>query len=87
MPRNPTTVLLPLCCVLPLTACGGQHLLPELLVERMEVPASLLSCRPPPPPRPVDTQRDVALLIVDLAEAGEDCRGKLRAVKEVVEGR
>lgn len=51
----------------------------------MEVPPSLLACSPPPPPRAIETQTDVALLIVDLAETGEDCRGKLRAVKEVVE--
>ena len=65
-------------------ACGAPRLLPEVLVEKVEVPPSLLACSPPPSPRPIVTQKDVALLIVDLAEAGEDCRGKLKAVKEVM---
>jgi hypothetical protein len=45
------------------------------------VPASLLTCQaaPEPPHGPDDTA--LALWIVDLAGAGEDCRAKLGAVK------
>ena len=70
---------------------GCQHQRPEPVVEiverRVEVPPSLLSCMPEPKPREVwRTQRDVALYLVRLAEAGEDCRAKLGAVKGLVSG-
>jgi len=50
---------------------------------RPEVPSSLLSCQPAPEPPPPEsgTQRDVARFVLDLAEAGADCRGKLGAVR------
>jgi hypothetical protein len=49
------------------------------------IPAALLECLPAPPPRPVVSDRDTAELIAALAEAGEDCRGKLAAVKQAVQ--
>jgi hypothetical protein len=69
-----------------LTGCGGPRLLPQLFAEKLEVPASLLECSPPPAHRPIDSQRDLALLVTDLAEAGADCRDKLQAVRQVVTG-
>jgi hypothetical protein len=48
------------------------------------VPPSLLACQPQPaPPDPVDDTA-LALWIVDLALAGEDCRGRLARVKELL---
>lgn len=79
-----TNVLSILLLPLLLAACGETKLLPSLVTQRLEVPESLLTCAPPPAPRPVSTQADVALLLLDLAEAGEDCRAKLAAVKDVV---
>lgn len=84
MRRKLKTALWPVLCAMPLAACGAQRLLPEMFAVRLEVPPSLLTCAPPPVPRPVETQKDVALLIVDLAEAGADCRGKLAAVRQVL---
>lgn len=81
----PKMLLSLLCCATPLTGCGGDRLVPEVSVVPLQVPPSLLSCAPPPAARPVDSQRDVALLIVDLAEAGADCRTKLAAVRRVVQ--
>jgi len=52
------------------------------------IPTSLLTC----PAEPVATsawksQRDVGKFLVRVAEAGEDCRTKLGAVKKIVEPR
>ena len=46
-------------------------------------PAALLECRSQPePPAPPVASGDVATYILDLAEAGGDCRGKLAAVRD-----
>lgn len=78
----PVTPLLP--CVLLLTACGGR---PPQVAEapRLTVPVSLLSCAPQPEP-PAAGADDTALAhwILDLASAGDDCRGKLAAVGKVL---
>lgn len=64
-----------------LTGCGAG---PPVLV-RQSVPAALLACQaqPEPPVSPFDDQA-LALWIVDLASAGEDCRARLGAVKGLV---
>lgn len=50
------------------------------------VPASLLRCMPEPQAREAwRTQRDVALFLIEVAEAGEDCRLKLEAVRKLLE--
>lgn len=59
----------------------------EVKYIRQEVPASLLECLAQPAAPSIASQRDVALYLLDLAEAGEDCRGKLAAVKGIVEER
>ena len=73
-----------------LSACSWRT--PEpLVVERvvevpLEVPPSLLQCSPEPRLREaVRTQRDVALFIERLAQAGADCRTRLAAVRRLVE--
>ncbi|WP_456095335.1 Rz1-like lysis system protein LysC [Paracoccus beibuensis] len=45
-------------------------------------PAALLRCHGAPvPPSGAITQADVAAYVLDLSEAGEDCRSKLDAVR------
>lgn len=45
-------------------------------------PPSLLTCMPEPKAREVcKTQHDFPMLLVKMAEAGEDCRVKLESVK------
>jgi hypothetical protein len=52
------------------------------------VPAALLTCRPSPAvPQPVESQKIVGLYLLDLFEAGEDCRAKLDAVRGLVEAK
>ena len=59
----------------------------EVKYIRQEVPVSLLDCTPQPVPPAIASQRDVALYLLDLAKAGEDCRGRLATVKRIVEKR
>jgi len=70
-------------CALLLTGCAGN---PPNVVEapRLTVPVSLLSCAEQPDP-PAAGADDTALArwILDLAAAGDDCRGKLAAVARV----
>ena len=67
-----------LLSALPLTACGTK----PLPTVTLPVPATLLQCSPEPA-APADPMTDAGLagFIVDLADAGQDCRGKLQAVK------
>jgi hypothetical protein len=63
-----------------LTACANPA--PPVLL-RPVVPVSLLTCQPQPaPPEGDDTA--LALWIVDLAAAGEDCRGRLGRIRTLV---
>lgn len=48
------------------------------------VPSALLICAAQPQSPPAGTQRDVALYIVDLAAAGDDCRTKLGSVRRIL---
>jgi hypothetical protein len=48
------------------------------------VPASLLTCAPEPAIPPAPDDRALASLLIDLAEAGADCRARLAAVGMVV---
>jgi len=51
------------------------------------VPATLLQCEPQPKSPAKDpgaTERDAALYIVQLAEAGADCRDKLGSVRRLL---
>lgn len=50
------------------------------------VPDSLLQCRPEPTVGRLVTQRDAARYVLDLREAGADCRGKLGAVGGILKG-
>ena len=54
-------------------------------VERLSVPDALLTCAEQPEPPPIASQRDVAEYVVTLADAGEDCRSRLRSVKDLMQ--
>lgn len=85
LPRRLQLVLL-LCLSAPFwTACAP--LPPAVQVERLTVPTSLLTCAvaPPPPGDPV-TDADLARWILDLSAAGDDCRGRLARVRDMVVG-
>lgn len=79
--------LLPPCSLLFLTACAATSELPprvvtEVKVERVQLPAALLTCDDAPSvPQPPVTQRVLAGYVVDLAAAGDDCRKKLNQIK------
>jgi hypothetical protein len=76
LPRLPVPLLLPF--VLLSTGCASS--LPAVVV-----PETLLRCSPPPPvPRPEDGDTALAGFLLSLAEAGEDCRTRLRLVGEIV---
>ncbi len=49
------------------------------------VPEALLTCMPEPEAREVwRTQKDVAMYLVRVSEAGDDCRQRLAGVKRLV---
>jgi len=82
--RSLRAALPALLWLLPLTACGPG---PAVLV-RQEVPPALLACQPEPvPPGAGSNDQVLALWIVDLATAGEDCRSRLRQLKELLDAR
>ncbi|KQS84811.1 hypothetical protein [Rhizobium sp. Leaf383] len=83
--KTSLTAMVAMSC---LAACTTTKTVPvvEIQERRVEVPKSLLSCSSEPVAGSVwATQRDVARYLVRLAEAGEDCRVKLGAVKQLVE--
>jgi hypothetical protein len=71
---------------LALAACGPRTIMvPQIQIERITPPVELLTC--PEEPRVPDgpmTLNGLALHHIDVAEAGEDCRRRLKAVNEWV---
>lgn len=58
----------------------------KVVERKIEVPASLLTCSSEPVAGTVwVSQRDVARYMNALADAGEDCRVKLAAVRKLVD--
>lgn len=69
-----------------LAACAQPDALPPApVVVRIAPPVELLDCADQPEPGRIRSQRDVARYVLDLAEAGEDCRSRLGAVRAFVE--
>ena len=62
-------------CGLLLTACAPR---------KVAVPASLLECQPQPALELTMDDHAVARWMLDVVDAGEDCRGKLRLVRGLV---
>ena len=55
----------------------------RIQVERVTVPASLLSCTPEPAIDNITLQSQVADYIVRLQEAGADCRATVAAIAQI----
>ncbi|MBP2235351.1 hypothetical protein J2Z31_001843 [Sinorhizobium kostiense] len=73
-----------------LAGCATTKAIPvkEIVERRVEVPKSLLTCADEPVAGTVwITQKDVGRYMVKLADAGEDCRLKLAAVKRLIDVR
>ena len=86
MPHHILTRAMPLLpCALLLTGCASS--LPNVVeAPRLTVPASLLACAGQPEPPATEADDTVlAHWILDLAAAGDDCRGKLSAVAKVLD--
>ena len=88
MPRLLTMTLSLPCWLALLTGCAGVAPAPRLLVQpklvQLTIDPSLFVCADDPAIPADGTQRDVAGYIVDLHEAGEDCRRQLRKAGEAV---
>ena len=61
------------------------RLITQIQVEKPEIPGELLACPAIPlPPEGIAMQSDVAAYIIDLFDAGSECRRKLDAVGGLV---
>ena len=79
-----------LICMLALAGCAGNVVPlapPDIKTERLadRIPDSALRCAARPAGGKVKTQRNVAAFIVDLDEAGQDCRSKLNAARTLIQ--
>lgn len=65
-----------------LTACAGT---PQVvLAPNTKVPAELLKCSAEPTPPVIQNDTELTDWILDLSQAGQDCRDKLNAVSGIV---
>ena len=82
MHRRAALALLLLPCALSPMGCAPA---PTVRLVRPQVPRDLLECAAEPPPPPAGaTDADLASWILDLADAGADCRTTLQALARVV---
>lgn len=70
---------------LALSGCASSTIVRPDTPLRERIPASLLTCADRPSAGSLDRQSDVAKYVVELDQAGEDCRRKVRAVGQIVE--
>lgn len=77
-----------LCVVMMLTGCAhkpDQLIMTKIETRQLHVPEGLLMCMPEPAAAEVwRTQKQVALYLIKISEAGEDCRVKLNGVRELI---
>ena len=76
-----------LCCATLLSSCVSAPPPTVTQVERVKVPEELLACPNPVLPESVTLQSQVALLLVDLQGALDECRGKLAAIRTLNDDR
>ncbi|MCX2696257.1 hypothetical protein OPR82_05630 [Brucella sp. YY2X] len=58
----------------------------KIETRQIAVPEALLTCMPEPEAREVwKSQKDVALYLIQVSEAGEDCRQKLDGVRKILD--
>ncbi|ERI12533.1 hypothetical protein O206_11115 [Ochrobactrum sp. EGD-AQ16] len=63
------------------------QLITKVETRELAVPESLLTCLPEPEAREVwHSQKQVALYLIQVSEAGEDCRQKLDGVRRLIVG-
>lgn len=74
-------IVLALIAVTVIAGCAKPA--PVFTVQASPFPSQLLDCKPEPMPPATGTQRQVATYVLDLADAGDDCRQKLGAVKAI----
>jgi hypothetical protein len=84
MQHQPLVRALPLLLsVLCFTACAGQPV--TVPTTHLPIPANLLSCTDEPNlPDPIADDTQLANWILDLSNAGADCRSKLGSVRSIV---
>ena len=81
MPNHIRRLALPaLLCAISLTGCAGH----PVLSPRQNLPADWLVCKPQPAPGEIVSDAGVANFILDLADAGAECREHLSAVKQAL---
>ena len=69
-----------LLALLPLALCSACG--KEVVAKRIPVPAQWLVCKDQPVPPAEDTDKAVAGFIVDLIDAGADCRNAVKAIAD-----
>ena len=80
------TRALPLLAALALSGCTTSPIVRPDTPLRDRIPSSLLQCADRPVAGSLERQSDVARWVVELDAAGEDCRRKVNAVGQIVEG-
>lgn len=85
MRHRPARASIVLLLALSLTACANAPPLPKVEVQRITIPDSLLSCQPHPVPPALTDDRELALYILALADAGDDCRDRLGRVRGLID--
>lgn len=75
-----------LIAVVLMSGCQTTRTVVEVRERKIEVPKSLLTCSSEPVAgKTWVSQKDIGKFMVRLAEAGQDCRLKLAAVRKLVE--
>ncbi len=71
-----------------LTGCSmlEQKVITKIEYKRQHIDPSLLSCADEPPLPVKITDKNVALYVLELKDAGDDCRGKVRAIDKLNSG-